>query len=590
MADKNSIVTLNVGSQRVSLSRFSAAKGGGLILHDYAFSELLGDPAADSARVPQIGVAVVELVQKLGVSKQDVRYAISGHSVFTRFVKLPALDEEKVDDIVRFEAQQNVPFPINEVAWDYQLVSSGDDGGEVEVALVAIKNDSLDEVNEAVEGGPLVARAVDVAPMALYNAFRYNYAEAEGCSLLIDVGARTTNLLYIEGNRVFTRSIPVGGAAATTAIAKEFEMSFADAEERKIQDGFVSLGGSYADHEDPGIAAMSKVIRNTMTRLHSEVVRTTSAYRQQGGSAPGLVYLCGGSASLPYLREFLTEKLNLEVEYFNALKNVAVGPKIDPDNISSDAHNLGELVGLALREVSACPMEIDLVPSSVERRRDIDRRKPYLLTAGACLLGLLLAVGGYFHKKIALTESKLADLSSYESTLSNFDSKITAETRKESAIRERGAPLEAAVLGRTRLVEILNHLNSKLNNDKLWFTQMELLAGGVPLDGAQSLGGGDISKGGDWEDEKPRNKPDQNSVSHIRLYGLFRGSADVLYSFQDNLKSDPKFFELPENMNGEGRRINEPDGDEYAGVVRYDLKLSEPIRIDLAKAAGGTSE
>ena len=85
---------------------------------------------------------------------------------------------------------------------------------------------------------------------------------------------------------MFTRSIPVGGAATTSAIASEFNMPFADAEERKKQDGFVSLGGAYAEHEDPGIAAMSKVIRNTMTRLHSEIARTTSAYRQAGGSAP----------------------------------------------------------------------------------------------------------------------------------------------------------------------------------------------------------------------------------------------------------------------------------------------------------------
>ncbi len=583
MADKNSIVTLNVGSQRVSLSHFTAAKGGGLILQDYAFSELSGDPAADSARVPQIGVAVVELVGRLGVAKQDVRYAISGHSVFTRFVKLPALDEEKVDDIVRFEAQQNVPFPINEVAWDYQLVSPGDGGGEVEVALVAIKSDSLDDLNGVVENGPLVARAVDVAPMALYNAFRYNYAEADGCSLLVDVGARTTNLLYIEGNRVFTRSIPVGGAAATTAIAKEFEMSFGDAEERKKQDGFVALGGSYADHDDPGIAAMSKVIRNTMTRLHSEVVRTTSAYRQQGGTAPTIAYLCGGSAALPYLREFLTEKLNLEVEYFNALRNVAVGPKIDTGEVASDAHNLGELVGLALREISACPMEIDLVPTTVERRRDIERRKPYLLAAGGCFLALLLAAGVFFHRKKDLTERHGAELSSYESELAGFNSKISAESRREDEIRQRGAPLQAAVEGRTRVLEILNHLNSKLASDKLWFTQMEMLAGGVPLDGAKSLGGSNVPRGGEeWEDKDLKVKPNQNVISHLRLYGLFRGSSDGLYEFQDNLKSDPGYFELPEDINNEARRVKERSGDEYAGVVRYDLKLKEPIRTHLA--------
>ena len=104
MADKKSIVTLNVGSQRVSLAKFGRTKGGGLVLQNYAFSELSGDPAADSARLPQIRLALTELVDSLGVSKQEVRYAISGHSVFTRFVKLPPLDEEKVDELVEASA------------------------------------------------------------------------------------------------------------------------------------------------------------------------------------------------------------------------------------------------------------------------------------------------------------------------------------------------------------------------------------------------------------------------------------------------------------------------------------------------------
>ena len=581
MADKKSILTLNLGSQRVGLARFSAAKGGGLILHDYGFAELLGDPAADSARIPQVRVAVVELVQKLGVAKENVRFAISGHSVFTRFVKLPALDEEKVDDIVRFEAQQNVPFPINEVAWDYQLVSGNGTGGEVEVALVAIKSDSLDEINEAVEDGPLLTKAVDVAPMSLYNAFRYNYADAEGCSLLIDVGARTTNLLYIEGNRVFTRSIPVGGAAATSSIAKEFDMPFADAEERKKQDGFVALGGHYADHDDPGIAAMSKVIRNTMTRLHSEIVRTTSAYRQQGGAAPAISYLCGGSASLPYLREFLNEKLNIEIEYFNALRNVAVGPKIDTDAAAGEAHVLGELVGLALREVSACPMEIDLVPGSVERRRDIDRRKPFLMVAAGCILALLLGAGMHFHRGKKLVDGELAEVNSKLQQLGGIDRKINAQLKAETEVGGRAAPLQAAVEGRTRFVEILGHLNSKLDSDKLWFTQMEGLEGGNPQKSVESLIGVDIASSFPG-DPKPTKIPEPGVLTHIRLYGMYRGSADALYAFEDLIKKDPKYFKLPEEIN-DTRVLLQPDGDAFAGLVRYDLELAEPIRVGGAK-------
>ena len=422
MADKKSIVTLNIGSQRVSLAHFSSGKGG-LVLLQYEFYELSGDPAADSARLPQIKLAVAALVESLGVAKNNVIYSLSGHSAFTRFINTPALDEENVEKLIAFEAQQNIPFPLNEVAWDYQRIVAAGEGGEAEYALVAIKKDSLDELTEVIEDAPLAVKGVDVAPMVLYNAFRFSYPELQECSLLIDVGARTTNLIFIEGERVFTRSIPVGGAATTSAIASEFNMPFADAEERKKQDGFVSLGGAYAEHEDPGIAAMSKVIRNTMTRLHSEIARTTSAYRQAGGSAPAAAYLCGGSSALPYLREFLKEKIGIDVEYFNALKTIAVGPRVDTDVVSSDAHNLGELVGLALRETGQCSMDIDLIPAVVERRRDVEKRRPFLLITGGCLLAILLAWGIYYKKATGIAEGAFKELSIKERTLGGFSNK-----------------------------------------------------------------------------------------------------------------------------------------------------------------------
>ena len=162
--------------------------------------------------------------------------------------------------------------------------------------------------------------------MALYNAFRYNYSDMTGCSLIIDIGARTTNLIFIEPNKVFSRSIVnQGGNTITQAIAKDFSEPFVMAEERKKRDGFVSLGGSYADPDDPEVARVSKIVRNTMTRLHAEIARSISFYRsQQHGQSPVRVLLCGGTASLPYMREFFHEKLQLPVEYFNPLRNVAV--------------------------------------------------------------------------------------------------------------------------------------------------------------------------------------------------------------------------------------------------------------------------
>ena len=293
MAAPTRILSLSLGTQTVGLAEFKTGQKGGLILSSYQTRELLADPAVDSMRLGQAQLVLNEMVQARKLKGTKVNYAVSSQSVFTRFVKLPSVGEEQVDQIVTFEAQQNVPYPIDEVVWDYQLVDSGD-AAQVEVVIVAVKADLLDDINDAVEQAHLKTTLVDVAPMAVYNAFRYNYSDVHGCSLIIDIGSRTTNLIFIEPHKVFSRSIPNGGSTITQAIAKDFNEPFQLAEERKKRDGFVSLGGSYAEPEDPDIARVSKMIRNSMTRLHAEIARSISFYRtQQAGSQPERVYLSG---------------------------------------------------------------------------------------------------------------------------------------------------------------------------------------------------------------------------------------------------------------------------------------------------------
>src|SRR5437763_9481617 len=124
-----------------------------------------------------------------------------------------------------------------------------------------------------------------------------------------------------------------------------------------------------------------------MTRLHAEVMRSISHYRaQQQGSKPERVFLCGGSASTPYMREFFQEKLQVPIEFLNPLRNVAVAESASADELARSAHLLGELVGLGLREVTACPMGLNLRPASAVRAQALEKRRPFLVAAAACLV------------------------------------------------------------------------------------------------------------------------------------------------------------------------------------------------------------
>ena len=127
----------------------------------------------------------------------------------------------------------------------------------------------------------------DVSPAALCNAFRYNYGDLEDCTMLLDIGAKTSNLLFFEKGKVYSRSINLGANSITQDFANESKLPFHDAEQKKISEGFVSLGGAYEEPENAHQAAISKIARQFMTRLHIQVNQTMQFYRgQQGGSAP----------------------------------------------------------------------------------------------------------------------------------------------------------------------------------------------------------------------------------------------------------------------------------------------------------------
>ena len=503
MAASTRILSLSLGTQTIGLAEFKTGQQGGLILAAYETRELLADPAADATRLAQTKLVLQEVVQARKIKGTKVNYAVSSQSVFTRFVKLPSVGEEQVDQIVGFEAQQNVPYPISEVVWDYQLVDSGD-SSQVEVVIVAVKADLLDDINDAVEQTGLKTTLVDVAPMAVYNAFRYNYSDVQGCALVIDIGSRTTNLIFIEPHKVFSRSIPNGGSTITQQIAKEFSEPFQLAEERKKRDGFVSLGGAYAEPDDPDVARVSKMIRNSMTRLHAEIARSISFFRaQQGGNQPERVFLSGGSSTLPYMREFFQEKFQIPVEFFNPLRNVAVGPGLSVEDIGKNAHRMGELVGLALRGTSDCPMELNLRPARVVRRHELAEKRPYLIIGGFCALLALAAWWQYFVQAAKTMGEATEKLSPKVAELQKFEKLINQAKADIKAKEDTAQPYLAAVDDKPYWVQVIEDINSRLPREFVWVTNFDLQknepgaagAGGAASGGAKGKGGTTGPKG-----------------------------------------------------------------------------------------------
>ncbi len=537
MLKTDRILALDIGASGLKMAEFIPLKSGGIELVKHAISPLGLDPHSDGDRNVYIVSTIQEMLAEYDIKPGPVLISVSGQSVFSRFVKLPPVDEDKVKQIVEYEAQQNVPFPIEEVVWDYQLI--GGTEGDLDVMLAAIKGEIITELTEAVEQAGLFPDLIDVAPMALYNAVRYNYDDLSDCTLIIDMGARSTDLIFLEANRVFSRSIPVGGNAITQQVMREFELSFADAEDMKKAQAFVAWGGAYESPSGEVADKVSKSVRSVMTRLHAEINRSINFYRgQQDGSQPKRILLTGGTSVIPYTDVFLKDKLKAEVEYLNPFMNVAVADDISAEEIGRDAHMLGEVVGLALRRVLTCPIEIDLMPPRVVSEKQFRKKHPILLAAAFGFVFVLLVWTFYFHTLARLGEQRLSRVEERVRNLQHIERQMQLPEQEIADVTEQIDQVHALIRNAGRWVEILDDVNALLP-DGMWLTSVvpqreRITREPDPATGGRAARGGDRSA-----------TVELGNINRIRISGL--GYTDKIpderpvYALRTSLRELPHF-------------------------------------------------
>jgi hypothetical protein len=280
---------------------------------------------------------------------------------------------------------------------------------------------------------------------------------------LIDIGAKTSNVLLFEKNKFYVRTVPVGANTISQEYSAESKVPFAEAEKFKIAQGFVSLGGAYEEPDDPKVAAVSKVARNVLTRLHMQVNQTVQFYRtQQGGSAPQRVFLCGGGSVMAYSAEFFQEKLNLPVEYFSPFRNIQIDPSVNIEELEKSASFFGEVVGLGLRNIADCPVELNLLPKSSKARQDFNSKKPFLIAAAFVAAAGVWAAGLFYNKVATVRREGLATISEKVEPLDRVETSLKGEEAKLSEIHKQTDQLGAWLNERAYWPDILAEVRSIL--------------------------------------------------------------------------------------------------------------------------------
>ena len=617
MANISTVLAIDIGNDTVKMAEFSYVQGSKLVLQKFAFEPIFvgnEDPVVVFARIYQY------MIQAYGFKSTDVRVTVSGQLAFSKLNKLPELsgDDDAISRVIEFEAKQAVPYSMDEIIWDYQLVQHeipaitefDDPTYEYESLFVAVKKDIVSSYTDVIlESGKNIL-SVNISPIAMTNAFQScGQHDAQACEMVLNIGGQSSVLVINEGGRVFVRSIPIAGNAITQQISKEFGISFDEAEDLKRKHGFVALGGAYEEPESEVAATISKIARNVMTRLHGEISRSVNVWRSQyDGNKPVKLFIAGGGSLIQYVTEFFEEKLHIPVDYLNVFSIMTIADGVDRNQLLDVAPMFSELAGMGLRSCFETPIDINLLPDMIKTQKEIQAKKIYFyISAFVIVFSILIFLMAVIMLR-KFDEARLLRVGDSVVVAEELSKSVKRANSEVEGMKQEYNNLSGLISSRGRWMEIYNEL-AMIMPDNMWLTSIE---GVVSIDediaansssGTSSENNSDNSRTfGDnarnfgpqpMESSPPTDDPAMAGMEpapavvstditavKVKGYGLILNS-NVIWS--DALKHNISKSKIFVQDKTDGMKIVNPvQGDDNNNLISFTmyLKLNNPIKVD----------
>ena len=455
--------------------------------------KILSQPDADPDALTR--EALEKFLSRNEVKHDMVAISVAGQSGLARFVKLPPVEEKKISDIVKFEAKQQIPFPLEEVVWDYQKVGGGENIGgfamETEIGLFAMKRDIINRHLGHYHSVKAEVHIVQMAPLALCNYANYEILKRGGvdgidptaatttesnddtprgkkrCAVILDIGTENSNLIITDGGKIiWQRPVPLGGNNFTRALTKELKLTFAKAEHLKRNAA-----------KSPELAQILKALRPVLTDFVGEVQRSLGYFTNTHRDAH-VAYLVGlGSAfKLPGLQKYLSEKLALEVRKPSKMERLSGEQVLTDPNFTDNILTFPVAYGLALQATGLGRLQTNLLPGEIRTDRLIRAKKPWAAAAAAALLlGTGAVAFGYGTQYQALSDERIAkSMAKAETTVKAARTQEDDRTKKEGEKNAAIAEVKAIVSG---------------NEERLnWARLLELISAALPVPGVIDKG------------------------------------------------------------------------------------------------------
>ena len=337
------VVGVDIGSHAVKVCQLKRTEKGYTVVN--LGSSVLPEGAVDDGTLndPEaVGSVIAELFSNLKINSKKVGFSISGYSVIVKKVNLSVMDEEKLEEHIMAEAEQYIPFDIDDVYLDFQdLKTNTSETDRTDVMLVAAKKEIVDGYIEMLESLGLQPVIVDVDGFALENTYECNHPKNENVAL-VDIGASKMNINILSGGiSVVARDIVVGSRQLTDQIQSTFDLEYAEAEALKL---------GHLPAEDKKVQ-MEEIFTATCTQWVLEIKKAIDLYHSNHPDEPLVkLVLSGGGSKVTGLTEFLSNETSLPVEVFNPFENMVVNSKkIDPEYLKNIGPEMAIATGIAIR-------------------------------------------------------------------------------------------------------------------------------------------------------------------------------------------------------------------------------------------------
>lgn len=415
MASSNVCWGIEVGAAAIKAIKLER-DGDGVRVADFAVvphKRVLTTPEIDQAEAIRLALGAFMAQYRELVRGARIAVSIPGHMSFARFAQLPPVEPKGVPNVVKFEAVQQIPFPIDEVEWDYQTFST-QDSPDLEVGIFAVTRERVNEQLSLLGDAGLTPDVITLGPVAVYNAIAYDlsFTEETPGTVILDIGTQATDLIVADAGRVWIRTFPLGGHAFTEALGEAFKLNYVKAEKLKRE----AETSNYKRH-------VFQALKPILSDLVGDVQRSISYYQDthQGAKVTRLIGL-GSTFRLMGLRKLMSQQLKIEVFRLERYKRITVEGAAAGD-FEAASVNMATAYGLALQGLGLAPVRANLMPVSVIRKGLWKRKTPYFLTAAA----LGLAAGGITFLRPFLDSANTPDIGG--------DATITSAANKGRALK-----------------------------------------------------------------------------------------------------------------------------------------------------------